>query len=67
METEQQTFLQPHHPQSEIKIAYENAKGALSGGLVKTKEQTNKEVRKTQVEADRLKVELEAYKRKEEQ
>lgn len=46
METEQQSFLQPHHPQSEIKSAYDNAKGALSGGLVKTKEQTNKEARR---------------------
>lgn len=46
METQQQAFLQPHHPQSEIKSAYDNTKRALSGGLVKIKEQTNKEARK---------------------
>jgi hypothetical protein len=46
VETQQQAFLQPHHPQSEIKSAYDNAKRALSGGLVKTKEQTNKEARR---------------------
>lgn len=46
METQQQAFLQPHHPQSEIKSAYDNAKRALSGGLVKIKEQTNKEARR---------------------
>lgn len=67
METQQQAFLQPHHPQSEIKSAYDNAKRALSGGLLKTKEQTNKEARRASGEVDRLKAELEAYKRKEEQ
>lgn len=46
METQQQAFLQPHHPQPEIKSAYDNAKRALSGGLVKTKEQKNKETRR---------------------
>jgi hypothetical protein len=52
---------------SEIKAAYDNAKRALSGGLVKTKEQATKEAEELQVEVDRLKAELEAYKRKEEQ
>lgn len=52
---------------SEIKAAYDNAKRALSGGLIKTKEQSTKDAEKLQVEVDRLKTELEAYKRKEEQ
>ena len=52
---------------SEIKAAYDNAKQALSGGLIKTKEQATKEVKELQVEVDRLKTELEAYKRKEAQ
>ncbi|MDO4226808.1 MULTISPECIES: hypothetical protein [Neisseria] len=51
----------------EIKAAYDNAKRALSGGLVKTKEQATKEVEGLQVEVNRLRAELEAYKRKEEQ
>ena len=51
---------------SEIKAAYDNAKEALSGGLVKTKEQATKEAEQLQVEVARLKTELEAYKRKEE-
>ena len=46
--------------------AYDNAKQALSGGLVKTKEQATKEAEELQVEVDRLKAELNAYKRKEE-
>nr|WP_303622031.1 protein kinase [Providencia rettgeri] len=52
---------------SEIKAAYDNAKQALSGGLVKTKAQATKEAEELQVEVDRLKAELEAYKRKEAQ
>lgn len=51
---------------SEIKAAYDNAKRALSGGLVKTKEQATKEAEELQVEVDRLKAELDACKRKEE-
>ena len=50
---------------SDIKAAYDNAKLALSGGLVKTKEQATKEAEELQVEVERLKIELEAYKRKE--
>lgn len=50
----------------EIKAAYDNAKRALSGGLVKTKEQATKEAEELQVEVERLKTELEAYKSKEE-
>lgn len=50
----------------EIKAAYDNAKAALSGGLIKTKEQATKESEQLQVEVARLKAELEAYKRKEE-
>ncbi len=50
---------------SEIKAAYDNAKRALSGGSVKTKEQATKEAEELQVEVERLKSELEAYKRKE--
>lgn len=50
----------------EIKAAYDNAKTALSGGLIKTKEQATKEAEQLQVEVARLKAELEAYKRKEE-
>lgn len=52
---------------SEIKAAYDNAKWALSGGLVKTKAQATKEAEELKVEVDRLKVELEVYKRKEAQ
>lgn len=51
----------------EIKAAYVNAKRALSGGLVKTKEQATKESEELQVELVRVKAELEAYKRKEEE
>lgn len=50
----------------EIKAAYDNAKKALSGELVITKEQAAKEVDKLQIEVARLKAELEAYKEKEE-
>ncbi|ENB7664987.1 TPA: protein kinase [Enterobacter cloacae] len=50
---------------SEIKAAYGNAKRVLSGGLLKTKEQATKEAELLQIEMDRLKAELEAYKRKE--
>jgi len=46
------------------KAAYDKAKQALSGGLVKTKAQATKESEELQVEVDRLKAELEAYKRK---
>ena len=46
---------------SEIKAAYDNAKRALSGGLVKTKEQATKEAEQLQV-----RTELEAYKQREE-
>ncbi|UCZ74039.1 protein kinase [Dickeya zeae] len=52
---------------SEIKAAYDNAKRALSSGLVKTKENKTKEVEELQIEIERLKIELETYKRKEEQ
>ncbi|MCZ4149209.1 protein kinase, partial [Escherichia coli] len=51
---------------SEIKAAYDNAKRALSGGLVKTKEQATKEAEELQVELARLRTELEAYKQREE-
>ena len=51
---------------SEIKAAYDNAKRALSGGLVKTKEQATKEAEQLQVELARLRTELEAYKPREE-
>lgn len=51
---------------SEIKAAYDSAKRALSGGLVKTKEQATKEAEELHVEVERLKIELQAYKRKEE-
>ncbi|RCW27989.1 protein kinase [Pseudidiomarina tainanensis] len=51
---------------SEIKAAYDTAKRALSGGLVKTKEQATKEVEELQVEVERLQAELDGYKRKEE-
>ncbi|EOB1532562.1 protein kinase, partial [Escherichia coli] len=49
---------------SEIKAAYDNAKRALSGGLVKTKEQATKEAEQLQVELARLRTELEAYKQR---
>ncbi|WDD99604.1 hypothetical protein [Thalassomonas actiniarum] len=50
---------------TEIKAAYDNAKYALSGGLVKTKEQTSKENEQLLCEIERLKKEVEEYKRKE--
>lgn len=50
---------------SEIKAAYDNAKRALSGGLVKTKEQVTKEAEELHVELARLRTELEAYKQRE--
>lgn len=49
----------------EIKAAYDNAKHALSGGLVKSKKQTEEEYEKLLVELERTKVELETYKEKE--
>lgn len=50
---------------SEIKAAYDNAKQALSGGLVKTKEQATNENESLICEVERLKKELENYKNKE--
>ena len=50
---------------SEVKAAYDNAKQALSGGLVKSKKQTEDEYKKVLVELDRTKIELENYKEKE--
>lgn len=50
---------------SEIKAAYDNAKEALRGGLVKTKEMTSKENDELICEQKRLKIELEDFKRKE--
>jgi seryl-tRNA synthetase len=50
---------------SEIKAAYDNAKQALSGGLVKSKEQTAKENVQLICEIERLKKEVEEFKRKE--
>ncbi len=49
----------------EIKAAYDHAKQALAGGLVKTKEQATKENEALICEIGRLKQELEEYKRKE--
>jgi len=49
----------------EIKAAYDYAKQSLSGGLVKTKEQATKENEALVCELERLKLELEEYKRKE--
>jgi len=51
----------------EIKAAYDTAKLALSGGLVKTKEQATQENQELLIEIARLKAELEAYKKKEAQ
>ncbi|RUO78589.1 protein kinase [Pseudidiomarina taiwanensis] len=51
---------------SEIKAAYDTAKRALSGGLVKTKEQATKEAEELEVELARVKTELESYKKREE-
>ena len=50
---------------SEIKAAYDTAKLALSGGLVKTKEQATQENQELLIEIARLKAELEAYRQKE--
>lgn len=50
---------------SEVKAAYDNAKDALSGGLVKSKEQTGKENEQLICEIERLKKEVEEFKRKE--
>jgi len=49
----------------EIKAAYDNAKRALSGGLVKSKEQASKENEELVCEVERLKNEIEEYKRQE--
>ena len=48
-----------------IKAAYDNAKQALSGGLVKSKKQTESEYENLLVELERTKIELENYKQKE--
>lgn len=50
---------------SEIKAAYDIAKQALSGGLVKSKEQTSKENEELICEIKQLKNEVEEFKRKE--
>jgi len=50
---------------SEIKAAYDHAKKALGGGLVKSKEQAVKENEGLICELGRLKLELEEYKRRE--
>lgn len=50
---------------SEIKAAYDHAKQALSGGIVKTKEQATTENEALICEVERLKKELENYKIKE--
>lgn len=50
---------------SKIKAAYDNAKQALSGGLVKTKEETSKENEELVCEINRLEKEIEEFKRKE--
>lgn len=50
---------------SEIKAAYDNAKDALSGGLVKSKEQTSEENQELICEIERLKHEVEEFKSKE--
>ena len=49
----------------QIKAAYDNAKQALSGGLVKSKKQTESEYESLLVELERTKIELENYKQKE--
>ncbi len=49
----------------EIKAAYDNAKAALRGGLVKSKEQTTTENEELRCEVHRLQKELKAYKEKE--
>jgi len=50
---------------SEIKAAYDNAKSALSGGLIKSKEQTSKENEQLICEMNRLKHEIDEFKKKE--
>lgn len=50
---------------SEIKAAYDNAKKSLSGGLIRTKEQTTKQNDQLLLELDRAHLELAEYKRKE--
>ena len=50
---------------SAIKAAYLQAKQALSGGIVKTKDQAIKQAEELQVEIRRLKTELEASSRRE--
>lgn len=54
--------LQAKH---EIKAAYDNAKAALSGGLVQTKEQTTKQNEELICLVSRLQKELEHYKAQE--
>ncbi len=49
----------------EIKAAYLSAKQALSGGIVKTKQQATEEVANLRVEVASLKLELDIYKNKE--
>jgi len=50
---------------SEIKAAYDLAKLALSGGLVKSREQAVKDNDELQREIDRLKLEIKEYERRE--
>ncbi len=50
---------------SEIKAAYDYAKQALSGGIVKTKEQTVQENEELNCELQRLKLQLAQYERRE--
>ncbi len=49
----------------EIKAAYDHAKQALAGGLIISKEQATEENNELRCELERIKLELEAYKRKE--
>lgn len=50
---------------SEIKAGYDLAKMALSGGLVKTRQQASKDNEELQREVDRLKLEIIEFQRKE--
>lgn len=50
---------------SGIKAAYDNAKQALSGGLVKSREQAVEESEELTFELERLKIEVAEFKRKE--
>ncbi len=50
---------------SEIKAAYDQAKKALSGGLVKTRQQATEENEALQREIERLKLQIADHKRKE--